>query len=45
MAKEYVVYQGQEFTIEWYYNSNGRSSAKEYFDALDRDRKLVLCQA
>ena len=40
MKKEYVVFQGKEFTIEWYYNSSGKSQAKEYFDALDRVRKL-----
>ncbi|MFI5342638.1 MAG: type II toxin-antitoxin system RelE/ParE family toxin [Chlamydiales bacterium] len=39
MKKEYIVYEGPEFTIEWYYNSNGKSSAKEYFDDLDTDRQ------
>lgn len=40
MDKEYVVYEGKEFTIEWYYNERGRSQAKMYFDELSRDRKL-----
>ena len=40
MKKEYIVFQGKEFTIEWYYNSSGNSQAKEYFDSLDRDRKI-----
>lgn len=40
MDKEYVVYEGPEFTIEWYYNERGKSQAKTYFDVLSRDRKL-----
>lgn len=40
MAKEFVVYEGSEFTIEWYYNERGKSPAKMYFDGLDRARKL-----
>src|ERR1700719_4191436 len=40
MKKEYVVIEGEAFTIEWYYTSSGKSPAKEYFEALDRDRKL-----
>lgn len=38
--KEFVVYSGSEFTIEWYHNERGKSTAKEYFDDLDRQRKL-----
>jgi hypothetical protein len=40
MPKEYVVIKDEKFTIEWYYTSNGKSPAKEYFDSLDRDRKI-----
>ncbi|MGZ3633064.1 MAG: type II toxin-antitoxin system RelE/ParE family toxin [Parachlamydiaceae bacterium] len=40
MLKEFVVYEGTEFTIEWYYNKRGKSPAKTYFDGLDRERKL-----
>lgn len=40
MSKEFVVYEGPEFTIEWYYNERGKSLAKAYFDDLDRGRKL-----
>ena len=29
--KEYIAYQGTEFTIEWFYNTNGESPALEYF--------------
>lgn len=40
MKKELIVYEGSEFTIEWYYNDRGKSPAKAYFDDLDRKRKL-----
>jgi len=40
MTKEFVVYEGPEFTIEWYYSERGKSPAKAYFDELDRGRKL-----
>lgn len=29
--KEYVAYEGPEFTIEWFYNEKGESSALEFF--------------
>jgi phage-related protein len=29
--KEYVAYRGIEFTIEWYYDTSGKSQALEYF--------------
>lgn len=37
---EFVIYEGPEYTIEWYYNDRGKSPAKAYFDELDRERKL-----
>lgn len=40
MPKEFIVYEGPEFTIEWYYNERGKSLAKTYYDELDRERKL-----
>ena len=40
MKKEFIVYTGSEFTIEWYFTDRGKSPAKEYFDELDRERKL-----
>jgi hypothetical protein len=32
MKKEYVVIEGESFTIEWYYTSAGKSPAKAYFE-------------
>lgn len=40
MSKEFIVYEGPEFTIEWYFTDRGKSFAKKYFDSLDRERKL-----
>lgn len=39
---EYVVYEGQEFVIEWYHDAKGKSQAAEYFEELDDDQKIQL---
>src|ERR1700719_645468 len=40
--RELIAYQGREFTIEWYYDSNGHSQALEYAEGLDdADRKKL----
>lgn len=41
--KQYIAYQGSEFTIEWYYDSNGQSLALEFFkkQSKERQRKLL----
>jgi phage-related protein len=41
--KEYVAYEGSEFTIEWYYDENGQSIALEHFQnqTEDKQRKLL----
>lgn len=28
--KNFIAYEGEEFTIEWYYDSKGKSPAFEY---------------
>jgi hypothetical protein len=38
--KEYIVYQGPEFTIEWYFTDSGKMPALKYFNDLDRERML-----
>lgn len=43
MGKEYVAYEGHEFTIEWYYSPKGESQALQYYKELDAgDRIQVL---
>ena len=39
---EFVVYLGQEFTIEWYYDEKEKSQAFEYFEELDDSQKRQL---
>lgn len=36
---KYLAYQGQFYTIEWYYDQKGKSQALEYFSDLPDDRK------
>lgn len=38
-SQEYIVCGGSEFTVEWYFNDQGKSSAKKYFDQLQLVRK------
>lgn len=42
MKKKFIAYDGQEFTIEWYYTSRGKSEAFDYFDELSEERKNKL---
>jgi hypothetical protein len=43
MPKEYTAYEGEQFTIEWYYAAKGESQAREYYLSLDtNDRIKVL---
>jgi phage-related protein len=30
-SQEYIAYQGEVFTVEWYYDSKGKSEPFEYF--------------
>jgi len=43
MIREYIIYEGQHFTIEWYYSKDGKSQPFEYFSKLDpsNQRKLL----
>ncbi len=42
MDREYIVYEGDFFTIEWYFSKNGKSQAFEYFQKLDKGRKKKI---
>jgi len=35
VEQEYVICEGEAFTLEWYFNEAGKSLAKSYFDNLD----------
>lgn len=42
-GKEFVIYQGVAFTLEWYFNAKGQSQAREYYLSLDdAERRKVL---
>ena len=40
MDKEYLIYIGSYFQLEWYVNSNGESEAKDYFENLQEKQQL-----
>ncbi len=42
MKKEYIAYNGEEFTIEWYFTDNGKSESLSYFESLPLNRKKKL---
>ncbi len=42
MNKEFIVYEGEFFTIEWYYSKSGNSQAFEYFENLDKNQKKKI---
>ncbi len=47
MKKQFVAYEGQKFTIEWYFNDNGKSLGLKCFNELpeeQKDRMLYLFQ-
>ena len=35
-----TIYAGKAFTIEWYYTSNAKSQAYEFYRELDKDRRI-----
>jgi hypothetical protein len=41
MKNEYIIYEGEYYTIEWYYNSNSNSSAMKFFYKLDNDKQMA----
>ena len=42
MKKEYIAYDGEGFTIEWYFSDNGKSESLSYFESLPLNRKKKL---
>ena len=42
MKKEFVANRGDRLTLEWYFDTNGRSSALEYFEELSFSEKKKL---
>ncbi|MDK2408105.1 MULTISPECIES: hypothetical protein [Aphanizomenon] len=40
MTKEYLIYVGSVFQLEWYFDENGESKAQKYFNRLDEKQQL-----
>ena len=41
---EYIAYEGEKFTIEWYFTENKNCPALDYFEGLSNDRKRSVFQ-
>ena len=41
--EEYIVYKGESFIVEWYFDTKSKSQPKDYFEKLspDSQRKLL----
>lgn len=40
--KEYIAYSGKQFTIEWYYNIQGKSPALDYYNKLTAQERIKV---
>lgn len=39
---EFIAYGGEKFTIEWYFDSKGKSISLEYLESLDEEDQIKL---
>ncbi len=39
-SKEYIVFNGEKFVIEWYFDYKGQSNAFDYFESLTDDEQI-----
>ena len=39
---EYIAYEGNHFTIEWYFDTQYQSQALEYYQALSEDERIKV---
>lgn len=42
MQKKFIAYEGDKFTIEWYFDDRGKSRGLEYFNELTDERKRKM---
>lgn len=42
MEKKFVAYEGEQFTIEWYFDSRGKSVALDFYKELTQNQKEKL---
>jgi len=41
-SKEYVAFEGEKFTIEWYFDTKGKSISLEYLESLEDEEQAKL---
>ena len=44
MDNEHIAYSGKNFTVEWYYDSRGKSAALKYYKALTMQERIKVLQ-
>jgi len=44
MNREYIAYSGKKFTIEWYFDSRGKSMAFDYYTSLTTLERIKVLQ-
>jgi phage-related protein len=44
LSKDFIAYDGDSFTIEWYYDSRDCSQAKDYYNKLSKAQRDKLMQ-
>ena len=42
MKKSLIAYEGEVFTLEWYFGANGKSQALDYYESLSTPQKIKL---
>ena len=42
MIREYIAYSGNKLTIEWYFDSNGKSMALDYYNSLTKPERIKV---
>ena len=40
--EEYIVYTGEKFSVEWYFDENTKSQPMDYFNSLDENEQRKL---
>lgn len=40
--KEFIAHQGQKYTLEWYFDTEGKSIALDYFENMPKSRQEKL---
>lgn len=44
MNREYIAYEGKKFTVEWYHDTNGKSTPLEYYQKLPAHERIKALQ-